>query len=428
MSQPFAIVGAGLSGLGVAAAMTRAGLPFEILEATDALGGNWSHGVYPSAHIISSKRTTEYSDFPMPDDYPDFPSAAQMLAYLHSYADEYGLGDRILYSSPVRRVEPRPDEHFDLVMANGERRRYRGVVIANGHHWDRRMPTYPGELDIPVIHSKDYKHPTQLEGLRVLTIGGGNSACDIAVEAARVGACSDISLRRGYWFMPKTIFGRPTVEFIRPWLPVWAQRLLIRTAVRLVFGRYEDYGLPKPDHRIFERHPTINSQLLYYIKHGRIRPRPDIERYDGRYVVFKDGHREAYDLIVSATGYNVSLPMLEGLVDWKDGFPQLARGMFSPQYKHLYVFGLGQPRYGAGPLVSAGSDLLCDLIQRQDALQHPVGRVLMSMGAGAHKTWLMDPMAVLRDIRRARRVAPLLPRLERRLLPKPPAAPITREA
>jgi uncharacterized NAD(P)/FAD-binding protein YdhS len=415
----FCIVGAGFSGLGVAAAMTRAEIPFDVIEADDDVGGNWYHGVYDTAHIISSKKTTQYSDHPMPDDYPDFPSAAQMLAYLRAYADRWGIRERTQFRSSVENVRPLAGDRWQVTLQSGEAREsretriYRGVVICNGHHWDKRMPQYPGTFDGTLIHSKDYKSPEVLAGKRVLVIGGGNSACDVAVEAARFAESSHISLRRGYWFLPKTFFGIPTVEYMRPFFPLWAQRLFLKTIVRLVFGPYTRYGLPEPDHKIFERHPTLNSQLLYFIKHGRIRPEPDIARYDGKVVEFTDGRRAEFDLIVAATGFNVSLPMLEpGLIEWKDGYPQLIEGIFPPNHKNLYVFGLGQPRYGAGPLITAGAELLCRIIETQPKLQHPIGRLLARMGRTPPKTWLKDPIKLLRGIETSKKLVPRLPRLE----------------
>jgi uncharacterized NAD(P)/FAD-binding protein YdhS len=418
--EKFCIIGAGFSGLGVAAAMTRNGIPFDVLEASDDVGGNWYHGVYETAHIISSKKTTQYSDLPMPDDYPDFPSASQMLAYLRAYCDHYGIRGHLELRTFVERVSPAANERWQVVLRGGESRTYRGVVICNGHHWDKRIPEYPGTFEGTLIHSKDYKSPEILRGKRVLVIGGGNSACDVAVEAARFAESSHISLRRGYWFLPKTLLGIPTVEYLKPFFPLWAQRIFLRTLVRIVFGPYERYGLPKPDHEIFERHPTLNSQLLYYIEHGRIRPERDIARYEGKTVEFADGQRKEFDLIVAATGFHVSLPMLDrDVLDWKDGYPQLIEGIFPPDHKNLYVFGLGQPRYGAGPLITAGSELLCRIIETQPRLRHPIGRVLQKLGRSAPTSWLEDPIKVLRGIEASKRIVPRLPRLEPLLLRQP---------
>lgn len=418
----FAVIGAGFSGLGMAAAMTRHGLAFDLLEADDEVGGNWYHGVYETVHIISSRKTTEYSDWPMPASYPDFPSAAQMLAYLRGYAERWGLRRHLELSTRVTYVEPDPAAPgawlVTLALPDGsaQRRSYGGVIVANGHHWDRRLPQVPGELTIPLLHSRDYKTHHVLDGKRVLVIGGGNSACDIVVEAARFGSSAHLSLRRGYWFVPKTLLGKPTAELLRPWMPLAVQRAIIKALVRVAVGRYQDYGLPAPDHEPFEHHPTINSELLHYLRHGRITPHPDVRAWRGDEVEFVDGTRERFELVVAATGYHVSFPFLApGLVDFARGMPELIGGVAPPAQRNLFVFGLGQPRYGAGPLISAGAELLCALIVAQRELTRPVGAVLARLGARPPRTYLQDPFAVLRQARTGSRLAPWLPRLERAL-------------
>jgi len=273
-----AIIGAGPVGLGMARALKARGIAYDQLEADDDVGGNWYHGVYETAHIISSRRTTEYADYPMPADYPDFPSRAQMVDYLRDYARHFRLREHIEFATKVVAIRPRADELWDIGLKDGETRIYKGVLACNGHHWSKRYPDYPGRFAGEFIHSKDYRSPDQLVDKRVLVIGGGNSACDVASEAARVGRSCDLSLRRGYWFLPKSLMGKPLVETLPLGTPVWLQRLMLRAALRIVFGDYRKYGLPKPDHKIFEHHPTINSELLHYVKHGRIRPRADVKR------------------------------------------------------------------------------------------------------------------------------------------------------
>jgi cation diffusion facilitator CzcD-associated flavoprotein CzcO len=415
------ILGAGFSGLGVAAAFRRHGVAYDQVEADDEIGGNWYHGVYETVHIISSRKTTEYGDFPMPASWPDFPSKDQMLEYLRAYAEHHRLRERLELRTRVEELAPAPDDRWDVTLADGSRRRYGGVVVANGHHWCRRMPDYPGELSSELIHSKDYKQPRTLEGKRVLVLGGGNSACDIAVEAARFAASAHISMRRGYWFMPKTMLGVPTVELIKPWMPIGLQRAFLGTMLRVIVGPYERYGLARPDHRIFERHPTINTELLHHLRHGRIVPHPDVARFHGDEVEFEDGTRERFDLIVAATGYDLSFPFLApGVVRFDErGMPDLIEGLLPRRHRNLYFFGIGQPRYGAGPLITAGADMLCVMVDVQRTLEQPLGTFLARLGARPLRSYLQDPHRVLRGIRRGRRMLPRLARMERLLAPPP---------
>lgn len=408
------IVGAGFTGLAVAAALKRHGIAYEQLEADDAIGGNWYHGVYETVHIISSRRTTEYGDYPMPSDWPDFPSVAQMLAYLNDYADHFGLRGAIEFNTEVTWIEPAAADAWQVSLKSGEKRTYGGVVICNGHHWDCRYPDYPGEFTGEVLHSKQYKAPATLEGKRVLVVGGGNSGCDVAVESARFGVESHISMRRGIWIMPQTIAGIPSIEFLRPWMRGWMQGFLMRILLRIFVGKMSRYGLQEPDYPVFARHPTINSQLLYFLKHGRITPHPDVKRLSGNIVEFVDGTSVEVDMIVYATGFHVSIPFLvPGIVEWKDGYPDLIEGIFPQRHKNLYVVGIGQPRYGAGPLLTLGAEALAQSILIQPKVKRPLGQIMRKIGRKPLDNYLMDPHAVMRNAKKMARNARRMPFFER---------------
>ncbi|MDJ0601105.1 MAG: NAD(P)/FAD-dependent oxidoreductase, partial [Crocosphaera sp.] len=182
------ILGAGFVGLGMAQALKQADIPYDQIDASDQIGGNWYHGVYQTAHIISSRKITQFSNFPMPDHYPDFPSAKNMLDYLHNFAEHFDLRPHIELNRKVTYVRPIENNLWEVTFANEEQRIYKGVLLCNGHHWCKRFPEFEGTFNGEIIHSKDYKRPEQLKGKRVLVIGSGNSGCDVAAESARVGA------------------------------------------------------------------------------------------------------------------------------------------------------------------------------------------------------------------------------------------------
>jgi hypothetical protein len=378
------IVGAGFSGLAAAKAFQEAGIDYDHVEMDDAVGGNWYHGVYDSTHIISSKHGTGYADYPMPDHYPDFPSRDQMLAYLNDYADAFGLRERIEFDTEVTAVEPlNPNgmAGWRVTLRSGEVRDYEGVVVANGHHWKHRIPDYPGEFTGKTLHSKDYKRPSDFDGSRVLVVGAGNSACDIAVEAAREGLETWISIRRGTHFLPKSMFGIPTDRFDVWFLPVFVQKRMLKLLLALTVGPNQRYGLPKPEHDLFDRHPTVNSQLLYALKHGTLGVKPDVARLGGKRVEFVDGTSVEADTIVYATGFDVAFPFLDhGIFEWGHGgrYPKLS-GLMPPGYANLYVLGLGQPRGGAGRLLAAGSRLLAKIVLVQRKLDRPLGDELAKL-------------------------------------------------
>ena len=273
------------------------GIPCDCLEREDAIGGNWCYGkpassVYASTHLISSKELTEYTDFPMPEEYPSYASHEQVFAYLTDYAGHFGLLPHIEFNTAVERIERGPTG-WQVTFGGGETRAYRGVVIANGHNWDPQFPTYPGEFTGTVLHSCQYKTPDVLVGKRVLVVGGGNSGCDLAVESAIHSAGTALSLRRGYTILPKFFKGKPIDacgETLLRWrLPLALRRLAAKLVVRWVLGPPELAGLPRPDHQLFETHPVINSRLHDQIGHGNLRVKPDIAELAGDTVRFVDG-------------------------------------------------------------------------------------------------------------------------------------------
>lgn len=412
-----AIIGAGPVGLSAARALKLKNIDYDQFEAESSAGGNWRHGVYSTAHIISSRKTTEFPDHPMPETFPDFPSAGQMLEYLNEYSKHYQLLENIQFNTHIESIRPVKNDRWEVRITGGDTRLYKGVIICNGHHWDRRWPNYQGKFGGEYIHSKDYKHPDQLKGKRVLVIGGGNSSCDIATEAARVARTAHLSLRRGYWFLPKTFYGKPTAELLDTWLPVWMQRIYITSLLKIVVGDYRNYGLEKPDHALFEHHPTINTELLHYLKHGKLTAHPDVKSFENLTVEFVDGTREDFDMVVCGTGYNVSIPCLPpDIVSIEGPVVKAVWGLIAPHHKNLYVYGWGQARYGFGPLLTPASELLADLIIMQNKLKHPLGEVLTKLKQKQPKTHLVDPMDALRQIKGAKMLLPFLPLADKYLM------------
>ena len=282
-----------------------------------------------------------------------------MLKYVRGYAEQFDLIKHIQFNTAVGKVEP-SGEGWRVVLTNGDERIYRGVVIANGHNWDPRFPEYPGEFTGTVLHSAEYKTPEVLQGKRVLVVGGGNSGCDLAVEAAIHAERAVMSWRRGYHVLPKMFKGKPIDqcnENLLSWrLPLWARRMGAAMAIRWVLGPPELTGLPKPDHRLFESHPIINSRLHSQIAHGELSVRPDVAELQGDRVRFVDNSEEAFDVILYATGYRLSFPFLDTKhLNWHDNRPNLFLNIFHPQRDNLFCAGLIQPdsgQWGAGRLPS----------------------------------------------------------------------------
>lgn len=347
MNLPFAVIGAGPMGLCTARQLKKHGIPFIGLEQHSDVGGLWDianpHStVYETAHLISSKHTTEFSDFPMREDVATYPHHRELRQYFHDYATHFGLYENYEFSTRVVRVEPM-GEHWSLVTEKDgvlNRRDIAGVLIANGtlhHPLMPALPGYEGEL----IHSSQYKSPSQFQGKRVLIVGCGNSACDIAVDAVHHARSVDISVRRGYYFVPKFILGRAADTLGGLKLPRRVKQFLDGLMIRLFMGKPSNYGLPDPDYKLYESHPVVNSLVLYHLGHGDIHPQGDIARAEGRKIIFKDGREGEYDMVLMATGYKLHYPFIEkSLLNWNDAAPDLYLNVFHPQYDNLFVMGM----------------------------------------------------------------------------------------
>jgi hypothetical protein len=360
-----AVIGAGSSGLAAAKNFREAGYDVTVFEREDDLGGNWNFGkpaarVYRSTHTISSKPGTEYPDFPMPAAFPDYPHHTQILQYLRDYATRFDLLPLIRFNAVVSRVDPVledvPDSRWRTTLESGESREFDVLVVANGHNWFPKQPGYPGTFTGQALHSAEYRDPGIFVGRRVLVVGGGNSGCDIVVEAAQNAEHAWHSTRRGYWYMPKYLLGTPADQvndrMLALGIPLWLRRGLAMVGHRMAVGPPGRSGLPAPDHRLFETHPIVNSLLPYYVGHGDITPKPDVTRLDESTVHFADGTTADVDVIVYATGFLIRFPFMEERhLNWHGGKPRLYLHVFHPVYDTLFVAGLIQPDSGQFGLV-----------------------------------------------------------------------------
>ncbi len=353
------VIGAGPSGLAAAKSCLVAGLPVVVFEKGDRVGGNWvfnaktgHSSVYENTHIISSRAWSEFEDFPMPTDYPDYPSHRQVQAYFESYARHFGVVDVIRFGHEVQHVRPLDGNRWEVQVRGPDGTKtvetFDAMMVANGHHWDPKMPEYPGHFDGRLMHSHDFKGVDESwRGARVLVIGGGNSACDVAVESARVASAVRLSMRSPQWFMPKFLFGQPTdvIAARSAWVPGWIRQITFTLLLRVMQGRYRQYGLPENPRPPLTQHPTLNSDLLDFIRHGRIAPRPGVASLDGHDVVFSDGRREPYDIICACTGFWTTFPFFDtALINFRhvEKVP-LYRRMLHPKFPTLYFIGLFQP-------------------------------------------------------------------------------------
>ncbi len=359
MAKRICIIGAGPSGITAAKNCQQANLDFVVFEKNDKVGGNWvfnsktgHSSVYENTHLISSKNWSEYEDFPMPDSYPDYPNHYQLQSYFENYAKHFDIYSKIKFDHTVSKVERMQDGNWliHFIDKNGQKQseEFDFLMVSNGHHNVPKYPEYPGEYTGKYLHSHDFKGVDESwRNKRILIIGAGNSACDIAVEAARVSKSVHMSMRGPQWIFPKFIFGQPGDVFAAKsrWLPKKVRQYGLKFLVRLILGPYTRYNLPENKSLPLSTHPTLNSDLLEYIRHGRIKPRSAINSFAGLTVNFSDNSSEEFDIICACTGFWTEFSFFEkDFIDFKnlEKVP-LYKKMMHEKYKNLYFIGLFQP-------------------------------------------------------------------------------------
>jgi dimethylaniline monooxygenase (N-oxide forming) len=366
-----AIIGAGSSGITVAKALKARGMRADIFEKGSNIGGMWRYendsglsSAYASLHIDTSRDNLGYSDFPIPRHLPDFLSHREFLAYLEAYADHFGVRDRIRFKTEVKQLAPDAGGTWAVRLADGSARKYRHVVVANGHLWNPKYPDFPGTFSGEAIHSHHYRTAAPFEGKSVLVVGLGNSAVDIAVDLARRATRVTISSRRSAWIMPKYLMGRPTDHWSRFFsrklhLPTPLTRQIMAQVIKLGVGDQSRFGLRKPDHPMWREHATLSQDLLSYMGHGWISVKPNIRTLDGDTVVFEDDSRASFDAIIYATGYQTSFPFFDNtLFDPVAEVGRLYRRIVPLNRRGLYFAGLVQPVGPTIPLVEIQGEWL----------------------------------------------------------------------
>jgi amino acid transporter len=349
-TRTYCIVGAGPSGLIMARALMAEGVPFDWFEKHTEVGGIWDMDnpgspMYRSAHFISSKYTSGFYGFPMPADYPDYPTWRQIRDYIRDFARAYDLPRHITFGVAVSSAELLPDDRWRVTLSTGEVRVYDGLIAAPGVTWHPNEPTLPGAETFTgeLRHSVTFHDGLELRNKRVLVVGAGNSGVDIACDAARLADAAFLSVRRGYHYVPKHICGVPTDALLSGLveppkgvsLPSDPDEL-----VNTLVGDLTRLGLPAPDHELLTSHPIMNTQVLHHLAHGDLVAKSDVRHLTPTGVAFADGSTEDIDVVLLATGYEYRVPFLdEGLLRWKAGHPQLYLNVFSREHDSLYVLG-----------------------------------------------------------------------------------------
>ena len=384
------MIGAGSSGLAVLKALREVGVAVECFERGSDVGGLWRYGndnglssAYKSLRTNVSRMRMSYPSFPLPKSYGDFPHHAHMAEYLSTYVDTFGLREHICFRTTVDWLEPEDSGGWRLSIEDGAVRRVDAVVIAVGHDWCPRLPAYPGVFTGGTSHAHHYRTPEPFAGRRVLVVGGGQSAAEIAVEVAGLAERTCMSLRSGAHVIPRWVGGRPYDASDRgpgnrmPWR---LMNVLFARAVARELGPIPA-SWPLPRHRLLERIPTISSDLLPAVRRGVVAIRPEIECLVGDHVRFSDSTEEQFDEIIYATGYQVSLPFLApGLVPVNGREVPLYRRIVPPSAPPgLFLAGCVDAPGGLLPLVEAQGEWIAAVLSGRLLLPptEPMWRAIM---------------------------------------------------
>ncbi|PKA60008.1 putative indole-3-pyruvate monooxygenase YUCCA8 [Apostasia shenzhenica] len=338
------IVGAGPSGLAVAACLREHGVPFVVLERSDCIASLWQRRTYHRLKLHLPKQFCELPRLPFPPGYPPYPSRRQFVDYLQSYAQHFDISPRFNHS--VRSA------HFDetsglwrvnsLVAGSGGDSRCgeveyigRWLVAATGENAEKVVPEMQGltEFGGRVVHVCDYKCGEVFAGERVLVVGCGNSGMEVSLDLCEHGAYPSLVVRDSVHVLPREIYGKSTFELavlLMKWLPVRVVDKLMLILSWLVIGRTEKYGLRRPSAGPLElksrsgRTPVLDIGALGKIKSGEIAVVPGVKRFSAGKVEFVNGNVREIDSVILATGYRSNVPSwLQGSDFFAaDGFPR----------------------------------------------------------------------------------------------------------
>ncbi|MFJ9047969.1 SDR family NAD(P)-dependent oxidoreductase [Streptomyces sp. NPDC102347] len=389
-----AVVGGGIAGIAAVKALLQAGVDVFGVERADELGGLWrlapDTAAYEGLRLNTSRPRTEFADHPMPAEWPDYPSRGQLLSYVRDYAGRFGVTEH--FRTGTELVAARRAEDGWLLELTGPDGAYEEpvahLVVANGHNHTPRLPEppYPGAFEGTTSHAHAYREPSEFAGRRVLVVGTGNSAMDIATELAEQADEVLMSARRGVWVLPKRLFGRPTDQWngaLAAVLPWRLRQRLSQTMLRLAARGTEGPALPPSPDGVLQDHPTLSDTVPALVRAGKIGVRAGIERFEGRRVRFADGREDEVDHVLWCTGYRATVPFMDPALVPDPARLPLYRHVFPLDDDALSFVGLMQSTGSALPVVEAQSRLLAAHLTGR-LRRPPRDRMLASVTAELH--------------------------------------------
>lgn len=354
------VIGAGVAGLAILKQLHEAGVSLQCYDAREKVGGIWAYvedKKFTSAWSRLNQNTPrgryEFSDYPMPQSYPDYPTREQVQSYLESYARHFNFLDKIQLETTVLSTERKSSGGWEVETSDHQKRYFDYLIIANGHHNKPNYPAYfkDSTFNGTSLHSSQYRNREPYQNKKVMVVGIGNSGSQIAVDVSHAAEETFISTRRGVYILPHYICGLrfdKLFGFVEWW---WVHKLLPWPVLhwvssvfhKLFLAKNKDFGLPKPDHMMFEALPTLSENFFNRVGDGRLIVKPEVEKIDKEIVYFKDGSTEKIDAIIYSTGFNLDFPFFKSnTLKLHDNRVPLFKRIFSSQYPDICFIGLFQ--------------------------------------------------------------------------------------
>ncbi|KAL1546645.1 putative indole-3-pyruvate monooxygenase YUCCA9 [Salvia divinorum] len=330
------IVGAGPSGLAVAAGLREQGVPYVILERAACIASLWQNRTYDRLKLHLPKQFCQLPNYPFPDHYPEYPSKKQFVDYLESYTAHHDIRphfnesvDSAKYDEACRLWRVR------TTGADGEVEYIcQWLVVATGENADPIVPDVEGLASFggEVVHACDYKSGDKFKGKKVLVVGCGNSGMEVSLDLCNHGARPAMVVRNAVHVLPREMFGKSTFELammMMKWLPLWLVDKVLLFFTWMILGNTESLGLKRPDIgplalKNYGRTPVLDIGALEKIRSKEIQLVPGIKRFSSAGVELTNGERLDIDAVVLATGYRSNVPywLHETEFFGKNGFPK----------------------------------------------------------------------------------------------------------
>jgi dimethylaniline monooxygenase (N-oxide forming) len=418
---PVAVIGGGGSGLLAAAALSRSGVPFELLEARRGIGGSWRYdetgtgsACYASLVANTSKLRMSVGGRRLAGRPWQYAAHREVLALLEGLASDAGLWPRIELGWAVASAEQDADG-WTLLSEEGDQRRYRAIVCALPTNGRPRLATLPGRFDGEQLHSSAYRTPERFADKDVLVLGLGTSGCEVAGDVAAVARSVQVSVRSALWLMRRRLYGIPIDWLDNPWVaravPWSVRRVALAGFCKATTGDLHRRGLPRPTRRCGDDIIAVSDAFPRAVRNGRIRFRPPVESAEGQRVHFVDGTAADIDIVVHATGYEPATDFLP-----EHARPQahrLYRGIAHTDAGNLFFIGLFEAHRALLPIAEDQAAWVADVLagrislpgtdrQRQSARQSAERR---RRDFGDRREYMLDHARYRAVLRRDRRVS-----------------------